>query len=418
MRRPLLWIFIIVLILAFLGTKDKPLDNIYNDTNITITGVIKDKKEKDRYNQYIVDGYLISDYKREYDLKIGQIVKLDIKVKDLDKMNLDDFDYGRYIKSCGYKGVAYLNYFEILGQNKFYTYIGRFKMYMRNTFRYLYKDTSNFINSFLLGIKEDLTDEENEMFSRTGTSHIIAISGMHTNIICILIAYIIRGINKIYKLVILTIIMLLYSIMVGFSPSVTRAVAFVVIMYLAVFLFKKRDGITTLSLIASLLIIDNMYTIYNVSFQLSFLATLSILYFNKMVKSKLKFDIISMTVSSNILTIPIVYYIFKGIPILSILGNIVIIPFIGIIMNLSIFSILFFEISLNITKIIVYINKSLINMVYYILDKLSKIEMGYIEVENSNLKYVIVYYVLVFSYMIYKEIKTIKEQKNEVQGYS
>lgn len=418
MRRPLLWIFIIVLILAFLGTKDKPLDNIYNDMNITITGVIKDKKEKDRYNQYIVDGYLISDYKREYDLKIGQIVKLDIKVKDLDKMNLDDFDYGRYIKSCGYKGVAYLNYFEILGQNKFYTYIGRFKMYMRNTFRYLYKDTSNFINSFLLGIKEDLTDEENEMFSRTGTSHIIAISGMHTNIICILIAYIIRGINKIYKLVILTIIMLLYSIMVGFSPSVTRAVAFVVIMYLAVFLFKKRDGITTLSLIASLLIIDNMYTIYNVSFQLSFLATLSILYFNKMVKSKLKFDIISMTVSSNILTIPIVYYIFKGIPILSILGNIVIIPFIGIIMNLSIFSILFFEISLNITKIIVYINKSLINMVYYILDKLSKIEMGYIEVENSNLKYVIVYYVLVFSYMIYKEIKTIKEQKNEVQGYS
>ncbi len=418
MRRPLLWIFIIVLILAFLGTKDKPLDNIYNDMNITITGVIKDKKEKDRYNQYIVDGYLISDYKREYDLKIGQIVKLDIKIKDLDKMNLDDFDYGRYIKSCGYKGVAYLNYFEILGQNKFYTYIGRFKMYMRNTFRYLYKDTSNFINSFLLGIKEDLTDEENEMFSRTGTSHIIAISGMHTNIICILIAYIIRGINKIYKLVILTIIMLLYSIMVGFSPSVTRAVAFVVIMYLAVFLFKKRDGITTLSLIASLLIIDNMYTIYNVSFQLSFLATLSILYFNKMVKSKLKFDIISMTVSSNILTIPIVYYIFKGIPILSILGNIVIIPFIGIIMNLSIFSILFFEISLNITKIIVYINKSLINMVYYILDKLSKIEIGYIEVENSNLKYVIVYYVLVFSYMIYKEIKTIKEQKNEVQGYS
>lgn len=418
MRRPLLWIFIIVLILAFLGTKDKPLDNIYNDMNITITGVIKDKKEKDRYNQYIVDGYLISDYKRECDLKIGQIVKLDIKIKDLDKMNLDDFDYGRYIKSCGYKGVAYLNYFEILGQNKFYTYIGRFKMYMRNTFRYLYKDTSNFINSFLLGIKEDLTDEENEMFSRTGTSHIIAISGMHTNIICILIAYIIRGINKIYKLVILTIIMLLYSIMVGFSPSVTRAVAFVVIMYLAVFLFKKRDGITTLSLIASLLIIDNMYTIYNVSFQLSFLATLSILYFNKMVKSKLKFDIISMTVSSNILTIPIVYYIFKGIPILSILGNIVIIPFIGIIMNLSIFSILFFEISLNITKIIVYINKSLINMVYYILDKLSKIEIGYIEVENSNLKYVIVYYVLVFSYMIYKEIKTIKEQKNEVQGYS
>ena len=57
-------------------------------------------------------------------------------------------------------------------------------------------------------------------------------------------------------------------------------------------------------------------------------------------------------------------------------------------------------------------------MVYYILDKLSKVEIAYIEFENSNLKYVIIYYVLVFSYMIYKEIKTTKEQENEVQGYS
>lgn len=114
---------------------------------------------------------------------------------------------------------------------------------MRDTFRYLYKDSSNFINSCLLGIKDDLTEEESEMFSRTGTSHVIAISGLHTGIICVLIAYIIRGINKIYKLCILIAIMFLYSIMVGFSPSIIRAIFFVIIMYLAVFLFKKRDGI-------------------------------------------------------------------------------------------------------------------------------------------------------------------------------
>ena len=124
-----------------------------------------------------------------------------------------------------------------------------------------------------------------------------------------------------------------------------------------------------------------------------------------------------MTIAANILTMPIVYYIFGGIPVLSIIGNIVIIPFIGIIMNLSIFSILFFEFSLNITKVIVYINKTLINMVYYILDKLSQIEIGYIEVENPSMTYVIIYYVLIFSYMIYRELKTMKEQENEIQGY-
>ena len=417
MRRPLLLIFILLLILGFFITKDRELDNINEDTKTTITGVVKDKKEKSKYTQYIIDGYLVNDYKRKYELKIGKVVSVQGKQKDLDKMEFDDFNYGRYIRSCGYKGVIYSDYFKVIGQNKFYINLGQLKMYMRDTFRYLYKDTSNFINSFLLGMKDDLTQEENEMFSRTGTSHVIAISGLHTNIICILIAYVIRGINKLYKLFILMIIMVLYSIMVGFSPSIVRAVAFVAVMYLAVFLFKKRDGITTLSLIASVLIINNPYTIYNVSFQLSFLATLSILYFNKIIKKRLKFDIVSMTIAANILTMPIVYYVFGGIPVLSILGNIVIIPFIGIIMNLSIFSILFFEFSLNITKVIVYINKTLINMVYYILDKLSQIEIGYIEVENPKMTYVIIYYVLIFSYMIYRELKTMKEQENEIQGY-
>lgn len=417
MRRPLLLIFILLLILGFFITKDRELDNINEDTKTTITGVVKDKKEKSKYTQYIIDGYLVNDYKRKYELKIGKVVSVQGKQKDLDKMEFDDFNYGRYIRSCGYRGVIYSDYFKVIGQNKFYINLGQLKMYMRDTFRYLYKDTSNFINSFLLGMKDDLTQEENEMFSRTGTSHVIAISGLHTNIICILIAYVIRGINKLYKLFILMIIMVLYSIMVGFSPSIVRAVAFVAVMYLAVFLFKKRDGITTLSLIASVLIINNPYTIYNVSFQLSFLATLSILYFNKIIKKRLKFDIVSMTIAANILTMPIVYYVFGGIPVLSILGNIVIIPFIGIIMNLSIFSILFFEFSLNITKVIVYINKTLINMVYYILDKLSQIEIGYIEVENPKMTYVIIYYVLIFSYMIYRELKTMKEQENEIQGY-
>ena len=66
-------------------------------------------------------------------------------------------------------------------------------IYIASSFKTpVYKDSSNFINSCLLGIKDDLTEEESEMFSRTGTSHVIAISGLHTGIICVLIAYIIK----------------------------------------------------------------------------------------------------------------------------------------------------------------------------------------------------------------------------------
>ena len=417
MRRPILILFIFLIFISFIYTNDRPLDSIKDKQKITIEGVIKDKIEKDKYDQYKIEKYLVNDYSRKMNIKIGKIVKINGSIKSLDKINFDDFDYGRYVKSMGYKGIITANNYNVKGENRFYTLMGKIKIYLRDIFRYLYKDKSDFINSLILGQKENLSEDEKDMFMKTGTSHVIAISGLHTGILCTMIAIIINGINKFYKLVILTIIMILYSIMVGFSPSISRSIVFVVIMYLAIFLEEKRDGICTLSFIGLFLIINNPYTIYNMSFQLSFLATLSIIYFYKIINSYLKISIISIILSANILTFPIIYYIFKGIPVLFIIGNMIIVPVIGIIMNLSIISVILFRFSILISKILAYISKSIINMVYYLLDKLADNQLAYIEIKNPKLFYVTFYYILIFSYMIYRELKIMKEQENGLQGY-
>ena len=417
MRRPLLIVFIFLLLISFIYTNNRPLDNIKDKEIITIEGVVKDKVEKDKYDQYKVEKYLVNDYSRKLDIKIGKIVKINGSIKSLDKMNFDDFNYGRYVKSMGYKGIISIKRYTTIGENRFYTVLGKVKFSLRDTFRYLYKDKSDFINSLLLGQKENLTEQEKEMFSKTGTSHIIAISGLHTGVLCTMIAIIIKGINKFYKLLILTIMMALYSIMVGFSPSVARSIVFVVIMYMAIFLEEKRDGICTLSLIGTFLIINNPYIIYNTSFQLSFLATLSIIYFYKIINKYLKVGIISISLSANILTWPIIYYVFKGLPILFLVGNVIVVPVIGVIMNLSIISIIIFQFSVLISKFLAYLNKSIIIVVYYLLDKLAMTKLAYIEIDNPKLFYVTFYYILIFSYMIYRELKIMKEQENGLQGY-
>lgn len=417
MRRPILILFIFLIFTSFIYTYNKPLDEINDKRNIVIEGIVKDKIEKDKYDQYKIEKYLVNDYSRNMNIKIGKIVRINGSIKSLDEINFDDFNYGRYVKSMGYKGVITAKGYKLKGENRFYIIIGELKTYLRDTFRYLYKDKSDFINSLILGQSQSLSEEEKDMFMRTGTSHVIAISGLHTGILCTMIAIIIRGINKFYKLVILSIIMVLYSIMVGFSPSISRSIVFVVIMYLAIFLEEKRDGICTLSFIGSILIINNPYTIYNMSFQLSFLATLSIIYFYKIVNSYLKISIISISLSANILTFPIIYYAFKGIPVLFIIGNIIIVPIIGVIMNLSIISIILFTFNILLSKILSYLNKSIINMVYYLLYKLADNEFAYIEIKNPKLFYVTFYYILIFSYMIYRELKIMKEQENGLQGY-
>lgn len=417
MRRPILILFIFLLFLSFIYTKDKPLDGISDKRKIIVEGVVRGKVEKDKYDQYKIGKYLVNDYSRKLDIKTGKIVKINGSIKSLDKMSFDDFDYGRYVKSIGYKGVITAKSYKIKGENKFYIFEGNIKKYLVNTFRYLYKDKADFINSLILGQKEDLSEEEKDMFSKTGTSHVIAISGLHTGILCTMITLIIRGINKLYKLIILTIVMILYNIMIGFSPSIVRSIVFVIIMYLSIFLEEKRDGICTLSFIGTFLIMNNPYIIYNTSFQLSFLATLSIIYFYKIINKYLKISIISISLSANILTWPIVYYVFKGIPVLFILGNIIIIPVIGIVMNLSIISVIIFKFSVLISKVLAYLSKSIIIMVYYLLEKLAENKLTYIEINNPKLFYVTFYYILVFSYMIYRELKIMKEQENGLQGY-
>ena len=128
-------------------------------------------------------------------------------------------------------------------------------------------------------------------------------------------------------------------------------------------------------------------------------------------------SIISVSLSANILTWPVVYYVFKGMPILFIIGNIIVMPVIGVIMYMSIASIILFRFSILLSKILAYLNKSIIIMVYYLLDKLATTKLAYIEIDNPKLFYVTFYYILIFSYMIYRELKIMKEQENGLQGY-
>ena len=417
MRRPFLIIFILLLILSFIYTNNNTLSTNYDNKDIEIIGVVKYKVEKEKYNEYAVENFLVRDYTKQNGIKVGNSISLKGKFKDLSEMSYEDFDYGKYIRSMGYEGLIYLNKYTVEGSNLAYKCIYNMKNYMSNTIRYLYKDNSDFINSIMLGQKNDLSEEEKLIFSRTGTSHIVAISGLHTGILSGIVILAIGNINKIYKLIILSLIMFSYCTMVGNSPSIIRSIMFTIILYLSFFLDRKVDKISTLSFIGILLVINNPYIIYNISFQLSFLATLSIIYFYGYINNKLNIKIISLTLSANILTMPIIYYNFKGISLLSILGNVIIVPFIGIIIYLTILSLILFKISIHISSIVVYINRFILNTIYLLLAKISNLDFAYIIIDEPKLYYVVIYYIVVFLYMIYKEAKTIKEQSHELQGY-
>lgn len=416
MRRPLLIVFCLLLCISFILTIDRKSTTNY-DNNICIEGIIKYKKDKEKYGEYVVGEYLVRDYSKANNLPIGYNVKIDGKYKNLDDLKFDDFDYGKYLKSCGYKGLIYLNKYDVFDKDYLYYNLGKIKQSISNTIRYLYKDKSDFLNSILIGEKEFIDEDTKEIFSKTGVSHILALSGLHVGVLISIIGFSIGGINRGYKVAILSIVLCLYAIMVGQSPSIIRAVFYSIISYCSIILCKRSDGISSLSLIGSFLVINNPYIIYNVSFQLSFLATLSIIYFYGYIKNVVKFKVIALTISANILTIPILYLSFRNISLIAVVSNVLVVPILSIIIYICIISVLTFPISLVLTRILVVVNTFIIEIVNLTLEFLYNLNGSYIEFDNGNILIVVIYYSIVVTYMILKEIKTVKEQEHGLQGY-
>ena len=401
----------------FIYTNSHAVDNTIGGKEVYIVGVISNKIQKENYIQYKISDNLVNDYTKKSNLKIGQKVKIEGTAKSFEDLLYEEFDYGRYLKSTGINNLIYLKSYKIIGKDLFYSKIGEIKEYITDKVRYLYKINSGFIESLLIGNKNSLSQDEEELFNKTGTSHIISISGMHVGIITSIITILVNGNGSIYKMSIIFAIIMMYGVLVGSTPSVIRAILFLVLVYISQYIDRKKDGISSLSLIAVLLSLNNPFIIYNISFQLSFLATLSIIYFYGYINRVLKVKILAVTIAANILVLPITYYQFEGIAIFSIISNILIVPFISIIMILAIVSVCLFNINIYLSKLIVEINNIIIDYVYIILENIYTLNYSYIEIENPSIWYVIIYYILIFGYMLIKEEKTIKEQKNELQGY-
>lgn len=141
-------------------------------------------------------------------------------------------------------------------------------------------DTASFYKALLIGDRSGLTAEFNANFSRSGISHIMAISGQHFSLI-IFNAYVLLmsliGRKRICC-VISIIFAIAYTLLVGASPSIIRA-AFMCCMVFMTFIFNEEsDPLINLSLALVILLCFNPYAILNTSLQLSFLATMGIVF--------------------------------------------------------------------------------------------------------------------------------------------
>ena len=217
----------------------------------------------------------------------------------------------------------------------FNTNILNFREYVFNSIsEKIGKRRASIITSMAFGYDEYLENEDEEDMKSLGILHAISVSGLHMALIYSLL-------NKLLGNKISPFIALLYVIFTGSESSTLRSYIMMLILNFSVPLRRNYNPIGGISLAGVILILLKPYSVFEVGFQLSFLATLGIIIFNKSVNKffyklpKFLRESLSITIAAQVFTFPFLILYFREFSIGFILGNLILIPFINIVVILG-----------------------------------------------------------------------------------
>ena len=202
------------------------------------------------------------------------------------------------------------------------------------------------VSSVSLGAREELEPETTQSFSKTGVTHVLAVSGMNVAIIFVVLELFLRFLNrKRWGIFIQTFLILTavwgYALITGLSASVLRAAAMFSFIVVGKSLNRNANIYNTLSASAFVLLCYNPSLVYDVGFQLSYLAVFSIVYFHPYLYGLRYFKywiadqiwlMLTVSLAAQIGTIPFLLHYFHQFPTWFLLANLMVIPLVTVIL--------------------------------------------------------------------------------------
>ena len=331
----------------------------YKLGNNHINGTIIDINKKDGYTDLIVKAkdkikvtYLGTD-----SLAIGDIISFDCLL-ELPSNNtiFNLFNYKKYLLSNRIYYVTTIKNLKIEKHNNFIIY--KVKNYIYSRVDNL--KSSSYLKAFILGDKTTLNTDIKEIYSLNGTSHLLAISGMHISLLALIL-------SKVFKFkgnnILISLFLIFYLFLINFTPSAIRAVSS--------FIFSKYiDSKKLIFIILIIMLLYNPFYINNTGFIFSFVISIYLIYFKDKINGNYIVKTLKISLISFLVSIPILINTYNSINLISPFINVLVVPFVSmIIFPLSIITLLipFFDNILYVFIIIlenvsIFLNKFSINI--------------------------------------------------------
>lgn len=299
------------------------------------------------------------DFKNYYQTKV-YINKVESPKNDF------QFDYAKYLAR---KGIYYQSFAtdEILEAPKkrltISEKIRQKRLEILNTIdgSKLPKREREFLKGIILADRTEMDAEMVSDFSKSGLVHFLAISGTHLAIIFWLILYLLKPIfpAKFRKIPIVLSLLFIWSftIFIDYGSSVVRSCLMITAYYSFVLLQRKPDLLHAMAIAGFAILIFDTHQVFDVGFQLSFVAVFGIFWLNEPIlknlprpKNKIQdflFNVVSMSLAAQIATLPLVIFYFHQYSFLSIVANVIIVPFSEIIIIFSLLMTVLFAFKLE-----------------------------------------------------------------------
>ena len=361
--------------------------NYISKDKITVEGIVSEnpRKSSDRTELIVtarrliksntnvpVEGRVLLSVAINREINYGDFIRFTTRLRVPHSFhNPGGFDYEKYLR---YRGVIVRGFIKdpsgivILRENQGNLFQTQLELLRRKIKKFI-EDNSlsperEIIQAMILGNQGEIPKEVMEKFNKTGTTHIIAISGFNIGIIAFLSFFTIRLIMKTstylllrFNIVTISTIfgiipVIIYTFIAGLGISVVRASIMAVTFMIAIILGKDRDLYNTLALAALIILIISPHSLYDVSFQLSFVAVWAILFItpsftmmfakgNPEEMSKQRewikkiftniFIFIVVSLAATLGTLPFIVFYFNRISTIVLLSNLIVVPIMGII---------------------------------------------------------------------------------------
>lgn len=265
----------------------EPLIDKYSHKEINLTGYICDEVIKtENYAKYKIQTEKIDGVDEK--IKIQFTSYTDLNITEFDMVSIHCTLYEISTNSLLSDGIFFKTYIddnfhiESTGEQHFslYSYAVTARKAMKSSLDTLLpSDYSSMCSAVLLGDKLSLPQNISNSFTKTGSSFLIVVSGMHMSVIASLCLFLIKKLTKSKFLHFIAVSVFVFAFMAvtGFTPSVVRSGIMVIISYSAAIFLRTSDAVNSLGIAALILLLPNPYAVGDVGLILSFSATLGII---------------------------------------------------------------------------------------------------------------------------------------------